>query len=119
MRISLGHEEVAEGRVFRRVFHDVCVTVHFTHEEQQIIKQRGLGEYVLLERNSAGMQMEDVPDWYTLKVRHLLERRPDRHRCANPAEAKAYEAQLTQALTNMKAWLEANAELGEARVFEL
>jgi hypothetical protein len=65
------------------------------------------------------MQGEDDPEWYTLRVKHLLERQPDRHRTANPSEAKLYEANLPYALQSMKAWLEPNADPGTAKVFEL
>ncbi len=119
MRVSIGHEEVRKGFVFKTAYHDVLLTVHFTHEERQIIVQRNLGEHVLLERTPAGMRAEDDPEWYILKVRHLLERMPDRHRTANPSEAKLYEARLTEALRAMKAWLEANADPAGATVFEL
>lgn len=119
MRVSIRHEEVREGFVFKTAFHDVLLTVHFTHEERQIIVQRNLGEHVLLERVPAGARVEDNPEWYVLKVGHLLERQPDRHRTANPSEAKLYEARLTDALRAMKVWLEANADPAGATVFEL
>lgn len=119
MRIAIRHEEVQEGRVFKKTFHDVCVTVDFTHEERQIITQRGLGEYRLLERIPAGADDEDDPDWYHLCVKHLVERKPDRHRTANPHDAKVYEDELLAKLQEMKAWLEANADPGADRVVEL
>ena len=119
MRIVIDHAEIREGLVFRTVFHEVQLTVDFSHEEKQIIRQRGLGEQVLLERVPAGARADDAPDWYHLKVRHLLERKPDRHRLANPAEAKLYEAQLLGVLEQFKAWLEANADPAGRRVIEL
>ncbi len=119
MRIAIRHEEVHEGRIFRKTFHDVCVTVDFTHEERQIITQRNLGEHILLDRLPAGADGEDDPDWYILKVKHLLERKPDRHRTANPHDAKVYEADLLAKLQEMKAWLEANADPGADRIVEL
>ncbi|MCB1418703.1 MAG: hypothetical protein KDJ74_06760 [Notoacmeibacter sp.] len=119
MRIAIRHEEVREGLVFKTTFHDVCVTVDFTHEERQIITQRKLGDHVLLERAPAGADMEDDADWYVLKVGHLVERKPDRHRTANPSEAKLYEDRLVAALHSMKAWLTANVDPGGDKVFEL
>lgn len=119
MRIDIRHEEVREGLVFKTTWHDVCVTVDFTHEERQIIQQRNLGSQVLLERAPAGANIDDDPDWYAFKVGHLLERKPDRHRTANPADAKLYESQLLDALQLMKDWLAINAEPGENKVIEL
>ena len=119
MRISIRHEEIRQGVIFRQVWHDVCVTVDFTREERQIITQRRLSDHVLLERVPAGADGEDNPDWYVLKIGHLFERKPDRHRTANPGEAKLYEARLMAALHGMKDWLEANADPGEDRVIEL
>ena len=105
--------------IFRQVWHDVCVTVDFTQEERQIITQRRLTDQLLLERVPAGADIEDDPDWYHLRVGHLFERKPDRHRTANPSEAKLYEGRLITALQVMKDWLAANAEPGEDKVIEL
>ncbi len=119
LRISIRHEEIKEGVVFRNVWHDVCVTVDFTQEERQIIVERRLTGHVLLERMPAGVDPDDNPDWYHLRVGHLLERKPDRHRTANPSDAKAYEARLLAALQAMKDWLASNADPGEDKVIEL
>ncbi len=119
MRIVIDHAEIQEGSVFKTTFHEVQLTVDFSHEEKQIISQRGLGEQVLLERVPASARPDDDPNWYALKVRHLLERKPDRHRCANPSDAKHYEAQLIAVLQQMKAWLEVNADPAGRTVIEL
>ena len=119
MRIAIRHEEVRQGLVFKTTFHDVCVSVDFTHEEHQIIMQRNLGDHVLMERAPAGASGEDNPEWYVLRVRHLLERKPDRHRTANPYDAKVYETRLMTALELMRDWLAANADPGDDKVIEL
>lgn len=119
MRIAIRHEEIREGLVFKTTFHDVCVNVDFTHEERQIITQRNLGEHILLNRIPAGADSEDNPDWYALRVKHLLERKPDRHRTANPYDAKEYESDLLTALEIMRDWLKANADPGDDKVIEL
>ncbi|MDF2233150.1 hypothetical protein P2H44_11365 [Albimonas sp. CAU 1670] len=119
MRIAIDHAETRAGLLFRRPLHEVRVTVHFTHEETQIIRQRDLGETVLLERWPADARAEDDPDWYALRVKHLVERKPDRFRCATPGDAKLYEAQLVDALHRLKAWLDVNAEPGGRKVIEI
>lgn len=119
MRIVIDHAEIREGVVFKTTFHEVQLTVDFSHEEKQIISQRGLGEQLLLERVPAGARAEDNPEWYHLKIKHLVERKPDRHRCANPGDAKLYEAQLIAVLQQLKAWLEANADPAGRTVIEL
>ena len=110
MRVKIEHREVQEGMIFRATFHEVHLTVDFTHEEAQIIRQRGLTEELIVERWPAGAKETDDPEWYALKVGHLLTRRPDRFRCANPSEAKRYEAQLLEALQYIKLWLAENAD---------
>lgn len=110
MRVKITHEEVRTGFPFRRVYHEVHLVADFTHEEKQIVRQRYLEDQVLMERWPADAKPDDYRDWYALRVRHLFERRPDRFRAANPAEAKQYAAALVGVLREMKAWLEANAE---------
>ncbi|PHP65443.1 hypothetical protein CSC94_18970 [Zhengella mangrovi] len=119
MRVAIRHEEVRDGLLFKTTWHDVCVRVDFTHEERQIIVQRNLGDHVLLDRSPAGTAPDDDPEWYILRVRHLLERKPDRHRTANPFEAKLYESRLMDALRLMKSWLAVNADPGDDKVIEL
>lgn len=119
MRIKIEHVETRTGFPFKRVAHEVHLTADFSHEEKQIIRQRGLGDQLLLERWPADARESDDPAWYGLKVRHLLERRPDRFRCAHPSEAKAYEARLLEVLQGLKLWLEENAEPAGITVVEI
>ena len=119
MRVKIESIEDKGGFIFKRPFVDVLLTVDFTHEEKQIVSQRELAEQVLLERVPASAKPEDDPDWYALKVKHLFERKPDKHRCAHPADAKLYQAELEAALQTLKLWLDDNAELGDGVVYEL
>lgn len=119
MRVKIESEETETGFIFRRPYVDVLLTVDFTHEEKQIIRQRHLMEQVLLERLPANAQTDDDPDWYALRVRHLFERRPDRHRCANPFDAKSYRADLEAAMRSLKLWLDGNAGIDAGETFEL
>ena len=119
MRIRITHNDVTEGRLFRRTMHEVCVHVDFTHEEKQIIRQRGLMETKILDRRPANARDDDPDEWFELRLRHLVERKPDRFRCATPSEAKIYEETLIDALRMVKLWLGDNADLAEGRVIEL
>lgn len=119
MRVKIEHAEERIGFVLKSVVHEVHLTVDFTHEEKQIVRQRGLTDYVLVERLPSDARPEDDPEWYHLKVGHLFDRKPDRFRCKTPSDAKLYEAQITEALHRMKLWLDENAETGVTTVFEL
>ena len=119
MRVKIEHSEQSAGFLFKRPFVDVHLTVDFTHEEKQIIRQRRLEEQLLLNRIPANAKRDDDPDWYGLRVKHLFERRPDRHRCANPSEAKEYRAELEAAMRALKLWIGDNAELDDGVIFEL
>ncbi len=119
MRVKISSEEVRAGFPFKKNFFDVLATADFTHEEKQIITQRNLGDHILMERWPADAKVDDDAAWYALRVKHLMERRADRHRCATPSDAKLYQANLTASLQSLKLWLDDNAELGDADVFEL
>lgn len=119
MRVKIESEEKRDGFIFKRPFVDVLLTVDFSHEETQIIRQRQLLDEILLERVPANAKVDDDPNWYALRVKHLLERKPDRHRCATPGDAKAYRAQLEAMLHGLKAALNENAEIDGDVVFEL
>lgn len=119
MRIKIEHVEIRTGLLLKETLHEVRVFADFTHEEKQIIRQRSLMDHALMERWPCDARPDDDPDWYALRVRHLVERRPDRFRCRTPSDAKIYEVQLTEVLQGMKAWLDQNAETGGTTVLEL
>ena len=119
MRVKISSLEKRIGWPFKREVVEVHLTVDFTFEEKQIIEQRGLGETVMLQRIPENAKPDDDPDWHALRVKHLFERKPDKHIAPNPAAAKAYQAELTRALYGLKTWLDENAELNEPIVFEI
>lgn len=118
MRISITHHAVRRGLLFRRTFYAVDLLVHFTHEETQIIRQRRLEDAVLLERRPATAKVDDRDDRFILRVAHLTSG-ADRFLTATPAAAKVYQAELLEALEQLKLWLGANAEVAERTVVEL
>jgi len=119
MRIKIEHQEVRAGFPFKRPYFEVHLTADFSHEEKQIIRQRRLEDHLLIERWPADAREEDDPDWYALKVGHLIERKPDRFRCKTPSEAKIYEAKLVETMRLMKAWLDENADPAGTTVLEI
>lgn len=118
MRVKIEHVEQRVGWLFPRTVYAVHLMVDFTHEEKQIIRLRGLLDHHVIERVPMDAKPDDNPEWYTLKVKHLFDRKPDRFRLKTPSDAKFYAAQLTDALQGMKVWLDENAELGTTLVFE-
>lgn len=119
MRIKITHHDLKEGRLFKNTFHEVHVTVDFTHEERQIVRQRGLSQTKIMDRRPADARQDDPDEWFELRMDHLFERKPDRFRCKTPSEAKIYEEDLVEALRMVKLWLSDNAEQGIGRIIEL
>ncbi len=50
MRVSIEHTEKKTGLIRKKTHYCVTCKVNFSEEEKQIIKQRDLGETVVLER---------------------------------------------------------------------
>lgn len=117
MRVSISHETVSKGMLFKNTFYAVDLQVHFTHEETQIIRQRKLEQSVLLERRPATAKVDDRDDRFTLDVA-TIQKGKDRFLTASPAAAKLYQADLLAALEQLKVWLSLNAETGEKIVVE-
>lgn len=117
MRVSIEHNTIRKGWLFKTTYYAVDCTVHFTHEETQIIRQRKLEKSVLLERRPATAKVDDRDDKFTFTV-SLLQRGTDRFLASTPGAAKVYQAELIAALEQLKGWLMVNAETGERTVVE-
>lgn len=117
MRVSIEHHTVQRGWLFRTTYYAVDLTVHFTHEETQIIRQRRLEQTVFLERRPATAKVDDRDDRFTLRVGDLRTGR-DRFLTANPAAAKRYQYELLAALEQLKLWLTENADEAGRTVVE-
>jgi hypothetical protein len=118
MRVSIEHHEVRRGMVFKRTYHEVWLTVAFTHEEKQIIRQRNLSRTKLLDRRPATAKVDDRDDKFELRMDHLSNGKTDRFLCATPSKSKIYEEELLAMLAQVKRWLEDNAETGRRTVVE-
>ena len=118
MRVSIKHQTVRQGFLFKTAFQRVSVTTLFSHEEIQIIRQRNLSETVLLERRPANAKVDDRDDRFALKVSDIINGKTDHFLCANPSAAKRYEEAMLDTLSQLKLWIDDNAETSEGLVVE-
>ena len=118
MRVSISHQTVQQGFIFKKTFHEVHLMVAFTHEEKQIIKQRGLLKTKLVDRRPANAKNDARDEKFELRVEHLMDGRVDKFLCATPSKSKIYEEELLAVLQQMKLWLTDNAETGTRTVVE-
>ncbi|MEL7252796.1 MAG: hypothetical protein AAGL23_01375 [Pseudomonadota bacterium] len=118
MRVSISHRTVQKGLLFKTTYHEVCLSVAFSHEEKQIIRQRGLFDTKLLDRRPATAKVDDRDDKFELRVRDLMDGREDRFLCATPSKSKIYEERLLDVMGQMKLWLEDNADTAKRTVVE-
>ncbi len=118
MRVSIKHETIRKGWLFKTTYYAVDLQVHFSHEETQIIRQRKLEKSVLLERRPANAKVDDRDDKFTLSVADL-QKGTDRFLAATPAHAKIYQDDLLAALSQLKDWVSLNADEADAIVVEI
>jgi len=119
MRISISHHDVRRGLLFRKTMHEVHLSVAFTHEEKQIVRQRRLGDQVILQRRPANAKVDDRDSKFVLRLGDLLDGRTDRFLLATPSAAKIYEEDLIRMLAQVKLWISDNAETAGRTVIEL
>jgi len=127
MRVSIDHRDISHGLIFKKTLAEVICSVQFSAEELSVINGRKLKDYIVLERGwDATMQEKAAkhPEHYdritppNLKIGSLV-KGPDRYVLDTPADAKGYEARLTEALKTLKGFLQANESKAESKSFEL
>jgi hypothetical protein len=118
MRVTITHHDVRRGFLFKRTYYEVHLTVAFSHEEKQIIRQRNLAETKLLDRRPATAKVDDRDAQFALHLHHLLDGQTDRFLCATPSKAKIYEEALVHLLSDVKLWVTDNAATGTRTVVE-
>lgn len=118
MRVSISHDTVKRGFIFKTTYTEVTLDVSFTHEEKQIIRMRNLSTTKLLDRRPATAKIDDRDEKFELRVDHLTRRQPDKFLCESPSRAKLYEEELLEMLARLKLWVGDNAELGDRTVVE-
>lgn len=118
MRINLKHNTVRRGLILKKTFVKVTLTVLFSHEEIQILRQRGLLDQHLLDRRPATAKVDDRDEKFALHVRHIVNGKVDRFLLANPAAAKVYQNRVLDTLAQLKIFISDNAEFGDDFVVE-
>lgn len=118
MRVSISHETIRQGFIFMKTYHEVQLMVAFTHEEKQIIKQRGLLKTKLVDRRPADAKNDARDEKFELRVEHLMDGKVDKFLCATPSRSKIYEEELLAVMQQIKIWLTDNAETGTRTVIE-
>lgn len=111
MRITINHEEKTEGFFKKKTYVEVELDVQFTQEELAVIDKHNLEKTVIMEREPPRGDSVDpsIADVYHLTFWKLVHKHPESYAVANHAEAKAYEAELIEALKQAKNYLESNA----------
>lgn len=118
MRVSLKHDAVKRGLLFKQALYQVSCTVLFTHEEIQILRQRNLLKTKLLDRRPATAKVDDRDSKFELLISDIVNGKTDHFLCADPSAAKRYQDTLLDALAQLKLWISDNAELGDDFVVE-
>lgn len=118
MRVSIAHHTIRKGFLFKKTYHEVHLSVAFTHEEKQIIRQRSLLKTKLIDRRPADAKNDVRNEKFELRVEHLLDGQVDRFLCATPSKSKIYEEERLAVMAQMKAWLDDNAETGTRTVID-
>ena len=119
MRISIKHNAVRRGLLFKTTYYEVAVTVLFSHEEIQIIRQMNLQSTKLLDRRPATAKVDDRDSKFELSVGKLINGKTDRFLCATPSDSKIYEQRMLEVLQQLKVWIGDNADEADDFVVEL
>ena len=118
VRVAISHHDVRLGFLFKKTFYQVQLSIAFTHEEKQIIRQRRLAETKLLDRRPATAKVDDRDEKFELRLSDLIDGRTDAFLCATPSKAKIYEEDLLKVMAQVKLWISDNAETGTRTVVE-
>ena len=135
MRVSISHGEHKTGLLLGKKRHTVTVSVQFSDEELHVIKNRDLGNDIILERDppvdakvtevkGVGSALKVVSgmgktvNGFHLRIKDLMNG-SDTYTLTTPVEAKVYEDELIEKLRVLKSYLEGNAEGGSDKSFEL
>jgi hypothetical protein len=127
MRVEINHVEKSQGLVFKKTLYGVSISVTFSEEEKQIIKQRGIERVVILERDppadvdaekhanrglaaklvTAAMKGRDA-NHFDLTIGKLLNGR-DTYFMHTIVNAKNYEQALRDSMVDLKGYITESA----------
>lgn len=114
MRVSIEHHQIQTGLFSRKTHYAVSVSVEFNNEEKHVI--RSLKNVIILDRGPDSQRQgkfspeeeETLHSAFCLKLSDLG-RKKDTYAFAAASEAKQYDAELREALANLKTYIENNA----------
>jgi len=127
MRVTIDHKESTTGLLRRKTLYEIHTTVQFSSDELNTIRTRKLSGTIVLERRPgadkdgkfSAYELEALGDAFDLKIGDLA-KGADVYRVDSPLAAKTYDAELKDALKNLKAYLEGNAKpIQGSTTFEL
>jgi hypothetical protein len=118
MRVSVSHQSVRKGLIFKTTYYEVQLDVFFSHEEIQVIRERNLAKTKLMDRRPATARVDDRDEKFELRLQDLMHAKSDRFLCATPSQAKIYEEELLAAMAQVKLWIGDNAEVSDRTVVE-
>lgn len=129
MKVTIDRKEMSTGLLFKKTFFEIRTTVQFTAEEQAVIRERNLGDEVILDRPPPAHHVANLSDerlqtgvdlgHYKLHIKDLL-KGPDSYTTTTPVQAQVYEQELMGALKDMKQAIELSAGPAERSTsFEL
>ncbi len=138
MQVSIKNVEKKKGMVRSKKFYGVELTVNFSQEELAIIKERNLAKTIIVERDRSveqgerstteigvvtGLAKAALKGTHTLTdhltLAGLLKNPTDTHFFTKPSDAKEYVEDVKNGLTDLKGYIEGNAEVGGDESFEL
>lgn len=109
MRVSITHDTMTKGLIFKKTFYRVTMECVLNEEEKHIIKQAGIEKKVIIERGTpADREGESFSDDRIYDVTFHRVMSPDAvvHTLNSPAEAKYYAEALEEAMRDAKYYLE-------------
>lgn len=124
MQVNIEHSEFEKGLLKKTTYYKIDLTIQFSEEEKQIIKERDLAKTLTImerdvpahEKPSKYAGIEDLCD---LRLARLLND-TDSYVVATPLEAKQYDPALKEKLVALKEYIEENREVEEkSSSFEL
>lgn len=125
MRVNIDHKEVQQGLLKKKTYYQVDVRVEFSEEERHILDKDEHRYRVVLERpvpTPYASKFKNIEDVWNLTVNRLLNPSDKEYPFLldTLSDAKAYEAEVTEALKELKAYIEANSGIDEkSKSFEL
>ncbi len=130
MQVNIEHNTFLKKKLIGRnqEFPQVVLTIRFSEEERQIIKDADIDDVIIMQRpipaHKAGENFDGIEDVFYLTFGRLIrlqdKNESDAFTFVSPVEARTYDADLKEALKEAKDYLTANETIEEqSSSFEL